>query len=59
MKIEVMLDFAKFIEGAFPETKKKNLKVWCKGGSFDFPILNLHLNAHRSKAFPCAVALLE
>ncbi|HBQ3180290.1 TPA: 3'-5' exonuclease, partial [Klebsiella pneumoniae] len=35
----VMLDFAKFIEGAFPETKKKNLKVWCKGGSFDFPIL--------------------
>ncbi|SSJ76702.1 exodeoxyribonuclease VIII [Klebsiella pneumoniae] len=38
-EIEVMLDFAKFIEGAFPETKKKNLKVWCKGGSFDFPIL--------------------
>ncbi|EPC0953723.1 3'-5' exonuclease [Klebsiella pneumoniae] len=38
-EIEVMLDFAKFIEGAFHETKKKNLKVWCKGGSFDFPIL--------------------
>ncbi|MDF5741824.1 3'-5' exonuclease [Klebsiella quasipneumoniae] len=39
-EIEVMLDFARFIEGAFPgETTKKNLKVWCKGGSFDFPIL--------------------
>lgn len=38
-ELDVMLDFANFISGAFPETTKKNLKAWCKGGSFDFPIL--------------------
>lgn len=38
-EIEVMLNFARFIEDASPETVKKHLKVWCKGGSFDFPII--------------------
>ncbi|WP_224250578.1 MULTISPECIES: 3'-5' exonuclease [Klebsiella/Raoultella group] len=38
-EIEVMINFARFIEDASPETMKKLLKVWCKGGSFDFPII--------------------
>lgn len=38
-EFEAIFDFANFIEKTFPENTKATLKVWCKGGSFDFPIL--------------------
>lgn len=38
-ELDVVLDLSAFIEDTFPETTRKSLKVWCKGGSFDFPII--------------------
>ncbi|HEC0400359.1 TPA: 3'-5' exoribonuclease [Klebsiella aerogenes] len=36
---DAIADLNHFISFSFPETTSRNLKVWCKGGSFDFPIL--------------------
>jgi hypothetical protein len=35
-----LINLARFIENAYPEATKENLKVWCKNGSRVFPILH-------------------
>ncbi|HIE9210182.1 TPA: 3'-5' exonuclease [Klebsiella variicola subsp. variicola] len=38
-ELDAIADLANFIGFTFHETTSRNLKIWCKGGSFDFPIL--------------------
>lgn len=38
-ELDALLRFHDFITEVAPEEKMKDLNVWCKGGSFDFPVL--------------------
>lgn len=58
-EIEVMLDFARFIEGAFPGDHEKILRYGARAAHLIFRSLSLPLSAHHLKVFPCFLEFLE